>query len=166
MSWSKLVLRCRACQPRFSAAQDLALAGHLPGRMNLEFHAIFGLAIIVAAITGESGFTSCRLRPPGCCSCFTSPCCTRAWSDDRPVAQLRPGRMESKSSRKKLESALEHYSEKSDRYFLEINCRRYCCSSLGTYCRRGCVEKASHNDRREESDGLQSTKAHGSVRMR
>jgi hypothetical protein len=33
----------------FSAAKELALNGHLPGRMNGEFHVIFGLAAIVAA---------------------------------------------------------------------------------------------------------------------
>ena len=35
----------------FSVAKDLALAGHLPGRMNLKFHVFFGLTVIVAAIT-------------------------------------------------------------------------------------------------------------------
>jgi hypothetical protein len=40
----------------FSAAKDLALAGHLPGRMNLGFHLIFGLAVIVAAITRREWF--------------------------------------------------------------------------------------------------------------
>ena len=35
----------------FSVAKDLALAGHLPGRMNLKFHVLFGLTVIVAAIT-------------------------------------------------------------------------------------------------------------------
>jgi hypothetical protein len=34
-----------------SAAKDLALYGHLPGRMNAEFHIIFGLAVGVAAVT-------------------------------------------------------------------------------------------------------------------
>jgi hypothetical protein len=35
----------------FSAAKELALEGHLPGHMNAEFHMIFGLAAITAAIT-------------------------------------------------------------------------------------------------------------------
>lgn len=35
----------------FSVAKELVLAGHLPSPMNLEFHLIFGLSVIVAAIT-------------------------------------------------------------------------------------------------------------------
>jgi hypothetical protein len=40
----------------FSAAKDLVLAGHLPGRMNLEFHMLFAVAVIVAAITRREWF--------------------------------------------------------------------------------------------------------------
>lgn len=40
----------------FSAAKEFALSGHLPGRVNGEFHAIFGLAAIVAAITRREWF--------------------------------------------------------------------------------------------------------------
>jgi hypothetical protein len=40
----------------FSAAKDLALAGHLPARTNLVFHVIFGVAVIVAAITRREWF--------------------------------------------------------------------------------------------------------------
>ena len=40
----------------FSVAKDLALTGHLPGRTNLEFHALFGFSVIVAAITRRAWF--------------------------------------------------------------------------------------------------------------
>ena len=40
----------------FSAAKEFALSGHLPGRLNGEFHVIFGLAAIVAAITRREWF--------------------------------------------------------------------------------------------------------------
>jgi hypothetical protein len=40
----------------FSAAKEIALRGHLPGRMNREFHIIFGLAAIVGAITRREWF--------------------------------------------------------------------------------------------------------------
>ena len=35
----------------FSAAKDLALGGHLPDRINLGFHVIFGVSAIAGAIT-------------------------------------------------------------------------------------------------------------------
>ena len=40
----------------FSAAKDLALAGRLPGRINLGFHVFFALAVILAAITRREWF--------------------------------------------------------------------------------------------------------------
>jgi hypothetical protein len=40
----------------FSVAKDLALYGHLLGRMNGEFHVIFALAVIVASITRREWF--------------------------------------------------------------------------------------------------------------
>ena len=40
----------------FSAAKELALAGHMPGGINADFHVIFGLAAIVAAITRQERF--------------------------------------------------------------------------------------------------------------
>jgi hypothetical protein len=40
----------------FSAAKDLALHGHLPGRMNLAFHVFHGLMVTVAAITRREWF--------------------------------------------------------------------------------------------------------------
>jgi hypothetical protein len=40
----------------FSATKELALAGHLPIRMNLVFHVIFGLASIMGAITRREWF--------------------------------------------------------------------------------------------------------------
>jgi hypothetical protein len=39
-----------------SVSKDLALYGHLPGRMNAEFHLIFGLAVGVAALTDREWF--------------------------------------------------------------------------------------------------------------
>lgn len=40
----------------FSAAKEFALSGHLPGRLNGEFHVVFCLAAIVAAITRREWF--------------------------------------------------------------------------------------------------------------
>jgi hypothetical protein len=40
----------------FSAAKELALRGHLPGRMNGVFHVLFGLAAIVGVIARREGF--------------------------------------------------------------------------------------------------------------
>jgi hypothetical protein len=40
----------------FSAAKDLVLAGHLPDRMNLGFHVIFGVSAIAGAITRREWF--------------------------------------------------------------------------------------------------------------
>jgi hypothetical protein len=40
----------------FSATKELVLTGHLPGRVNLEFHVFFGLAVLVAAITRREWF--------------------------------------------------------------------------------------------------------------
>ena len=40
----------------FSVAKDLALAGHLPDRINLGFHAIFGVSAITGAITRREWF--------------------------------------------------------------------------------------------------------------
>jgi hypothetical protein len=40
----------------FSAAKELALRDHLPGRMNGAFHVLFGLAAIVGAITRREWF--------------------------------------------------------------------------------------------------------------
>lgn len=40
----------------FSAAKELVLTGHLPRRTNGEFHVIFGLAAIVAALTRREWF--------------------------------------------------------------------------------------------------------------
>jgi hypothetical protein len=40
----------------FSAVKELALRGHLPGRVNGKFHLIFGLAAIIAAITRRELF--------------------------------------------------------------------------------------------------------------
>jgi len=40
----------------FSAAKELALTGHLPGRMNGEFHLVFGVASVVAAVTRREWF--------------------------------------------------------------------------------------------------------------
>jgi hypothetical protein len=40
----------------FSAAKDIALFGHLPGRLNGQFHMIFGLAATVAALTRREWF--------------------------------------------------------------------------------------------------------------
>ena len=40
----------------FSVSKDLALYGHLPGRMNAEFHLTFGLAVVVAALTDGEWF--------------------------------------------------------------------------------------------------------------
>jgi hypothetical protein len=40
----------------FSVAKGLALYGRLPGPMDAEFHAIFGLAAVVAAITRREWF--------------------------------------------------------------------------------------------------------------
>jgi hypothetical protein len=42
----------------FSAAKEFALNGHLLSRLNGEFHVIFGLAAIVAAITRREWFHS------------------------------------------------------------------------------------------------------------
>ena len=39
-----------------SAAKDLVLDGHLPGRTNGEFHVIFGLVVIIAAMTRREWF--------------------------------------------------------------------------------------------------------------
>ena len=40
----------------FSVAKDLALHGHLPGRMNFAFHVFGGLMVTVAAITRREWF--------------------------------------------------------------------------------------------------------------
>jgi hypothetical protein len=40
----------------FSAAKDLALGGHLPDRVNLAFHAIFGVSAITGAVTRREWF--------------------------------------------------------------------------------------------------------------
>jgi hypothetical protein len=40
----------------FSAGKDLVLAGHLPRPVNLEFHGIFALSCLVAAITRREWF--------------------------------------------------------------------------------------------------------------
>jgi hypothetical protein len=40
----------------FSAAKEITLRGHFPGGMNREFHIIFGLAVIVGAITRREWF--------------------------------------------------------------------------------------------------------------
>ncbi|MGA8658696.1 MAG: hypothetical protein WB586_21380 [Chthoniobacterales bacterium] len=40
----------------FSAAKDLALEGHLPDRMNLAFHIIFGVLSITGVITRREWF--------------------------------------------------------------------------------------------------------------
>jgi hypothetical protein len=40
----------------FSAAKELALTGHLPGRLNGEFHVIFVLTAILAAIIRQRWF--------------------------------------------------------------------------------------------------------------
>jgi len=40
----------------FSAAKELALGGHLPDRMNLGFHVIFGVSAITGAITRREWF--------------------------------------------------------------------------------------------------------------
>ena len=40
----------------FSAAKEFALSGHLPDRLNGEFHGIFGLAAIAAAIMRQEWF--------------------------------------------------------------------------------------------------------------
>ena len=40
----------------FSAAKEFALNGHMPGRLNGEFHVIFGLLAMVAAFTRREWF--------------------------------------------------------------------------------------------------------------
>jgi hypothetical protein len=40
----------------FSAAKEFALTGHLPGRLNGEFHLIFAVTAILAAIIRRKWF--------------------------------------------------------------------------------------------------------------
>lgn len=71
-----------------SMAKDLTLYEHLPGRMNAEFHAIFGLAVIAAAVTCREWFHNPLAPTSASCSCSTSRCFSRAYSAFRvPLAE-------------------------------------------------------------------------------
>jgi hypothetical protein len=64
----------------FSAAKDLALEGHLPDRLNLAFHAIFGVSAITGAITRREWFHKLMALALLYCFSSTSPCCSHGSS--------------------------------------------------------------------------------------